>query len=215
MVTVKADISRATAGDIRDKLILIAGKLTGNASFPAPPFAPANLTGQATSIGTKLAAIAAHELAGQQLTIQLRELRELGADMIQQDRTYVQTTVNQMSGSDEMRAAAVAGAGYGVADTATPVGAMPKVESLRVTQSDADGSLDASWDPVIRGLQTYIVQITTDPAAMTGWQQAVLTKKSFCAIPGLTSGQRYHVRVAAVGAAGQGPWSDAATKVAP
>ena len=215
MVTVKSDISRATAGEIRDKLILVSGKLSGNGTFPTPPMTPANLTGQATAISGKLADIAAHDLAGQELTIQLRELREAGADMISQDATYVQTTVNQMSGSDETRAAAVVGAGYGVVEAAGPVGPMPQVENLRVTQGDDDGSLDAAWDPVVRGLQTFVIQTTTDPAGMTGWQAGGLTKKSSFTITGLTSGQRYRIRVAAMGAAGQGPWSDVATKVAP
>ncbi len=215
MTIVKADISRATAGEIKDKLTLVATKLTGNGSFPAPPSAPAALTAQALLITNKLAAITAHDFAGQQLTIDLRGLREAGAVMINQNATYVQTTVNQLTGTDESRAAAVVSAGYTVVDATTPVGPMPKVENVKVTQGDADATLDAGWDPIVRGLQTFVVEATLDPAALTGWFQAGLTKKSTLTITGLTSGQRYWVRVRAIGAAGPGPWSDPATKVAP
>jgi len=38
---------------------------------------------------------------------------------------------------------------------------------------------------------------------------------SSATVPGLTSGTRYWFRVAGVGTAGQGAWSDPATKVAP
>jgi hypothetical protein len=215
MITVKADISRATAGEIKDKLTLTATKLTGNGSFPSPPTAPAALTAQATLITSKLAAITAHEFQGQQLTIELRNLRNSATDMINQNASYVQTTANQLSGTDASRAAAVVSAGYTVVEAPAPVGPLPKVENLKVTQGDADATLDAGWDPIVRGLQTFIVQFTVDPAALTGWQQAGLTKKSTLTLTGLTSGQRYWIRVCAVGAAGNGPWSDPATKVAP
>ena len=39
--------------------------------------------------------------------------------------------------------------------------------------------------------------------------------KSSTTVKNLTSGTKYWIRVAAFGAAGQGPWSDPATKVAP
>jgi hypothetical protein len=43
---------------------------------------------------------------------------------------------------------------------------------------------------------------------------AAVSSKSSCTITGLTSGQHYWFRVAAVGAAGQGPWSDNASQLA-
>jgi hypothetical protein len=42
----------------------------------------------------------------------------------------------------------------------------------------------------------------------------VVTKSS-ATVTGLTSGQRVGFRVAAIGAAGQGPWSDPATQIVP
>ena len=71
------------------------------------------------------------------------------------------------------------------------------------------------FDPVLRGLQTYVLELTEDPTGLTGWRNVGVTKKSSHTITGLVSGRRYWVRVAAVGAAGQGPWSEVATKVAP
>ena len=68
---------------------------------------------------------------------------------------------------------------------------------------------------MVRGLQTYVIELTEDPTGLTGWRNVGITKKSNHTITGLVSGRRYWVRVAAVGAAGQGPWSEVATKVAP
>jgi hypothetical protein len=53
------------------------------------------------------------------------------------------------------------------------------------------------------------------PAGQTGWRHAFVVTKSSASVPGLVSGKRHWFRVAALGAAGQGPWSDPATKTAP
>ena len=47
------------------------------------------------------------------------------------------------------------------------------------------------------------------------WTHAKTVVKSSATVDNLTSGQRVWFRVAAVGAAGQGPWSDLATKIVP
>ncbi len=215
MIVVKTDTARMTAGELRDKLVLVSTKLTGNSNFASPPISPATLTSQAAAITNKLAQITAHDLAGQALTLELRALRETGAVSITQNAGYVQTTVNQLTGTAETLAAYVVGAGYLVADAAAPVGPMPKVENLKLTQGDADGSVDSGWDAIVRGLQMFVIEATVDPAALTGWFQVGMTKKSSHTITGLTSGTRYWIRVRAMGAAGPGPWSDPATKVAP
>ena len=215
MIIVKSETSRATAAQLKSKLTLVAEKLSGNATFPAPPIAHAALSEQAALIQGKLDAIAVHDQTGQRLTLELRYLRDTGARMIGLDASYVQTTVNQIAGSDETRAAAVLGAGYEVVDRSVPVGAMPKIENVRVAPGEVDGTFAAGWDPVARGLNAYVIEIAEDAAGQPVWQHAGVTKKSTLTLTGLTSARRYSVRVAAVGAAGQGPWSDTATKVAP
>jgi hypothetical protein len=70
-------------------------------------------------------------------------------------------------------------------------------------------------NPIKRGLKSYIGEQTEDPAGQTGWTHAFVVTKSSASVPGLISGKRYWFRVTALGAAGQGPWSDPATKVAP
>jgi chitodextrinase len=69
------------------------------------------------------------------------------------------------------------------------------------------------WAPV-RGAYTYIVEKAPDAPVLT-WQPALTTTKSKVAVNTMTSGSKYWFRVAAVGTAGQGPWSDAISKYAP
>ena len=68
----------------------------------------------------------------------------------------------------------------------------------------------------MRPVWSGIRRICPDPLSETNWRQSGYegTKSSFT-ITGLTSVARYWFRVAAVGAAGQGPWSDQAMKMVP
>ena len=75
--------------------------------------------------------------------------------------------------------------------------------------------MDLQWNSTRRGLNNYIVEATDDHAALTGWHIVASPTKSSPSLTGLTLGKRYWFRVAANGAAGPGPTSDPATKVAP
>ena len=89
-----------------------------------------------------------------------------------------------------------------------------QVLNLVLTAGDFDGSLDAAWDPV-RGASSYEIYISVDPVSGTSWTFKQSSPKSSAHIAGLTSGAKMWVRVRAIGAANEGPWSDPATKTVP
>jgi hypothetical protein len=92
---------------------------------------------------------------------------------------------------------------------------MTQVLNLSVTAGDEEGSLDAQWDPV-RGARIYKVQISTDlTSPPQNWTDKSNPTRSRCTMSGLTSGQKLWVRVKAIGANDEGPWSDVAWKMAP
>ena len=96
------------------------------------------------------------------------------------------------------------------ASTTAPVGQLPQPANLVATGGDLDGSVDLAWDPIKRGVQTYIAQ---QAASSSGpWTQCYVGKPSSCTVTGLTSGTQYWFQVSAIGAAGPSPWSDPATK---
>ena len=76
---------------------------------------------------------------------------------------------------------------------------------------DQLGSLDVAQNRV-RGASSYVYQLSQTPQDAASWKHAAVSATSSCTIAGLTSGQRYYVRVAAIGTAGQGPWSDHASQ---
>lgn len=97
-----------------------------------------------------------------------------------------------------------------VRDAAAAVGDLP-VPDFTATSGDHDGEIDLSWNRV-RGARSYLIEQSPDGQA---WKSAGVSTKSSFTVAGLTSGARMWFRVAAIGAAGQGPWSDPASKVVP
>ena len=73
--------------------------------------------------------------------------------------------------------------------------------------------MDLGWDKV-RGARSYVIQFCADPMHDANWQHAGVSTKSSFIVTGLTAGVKYWFRVAAVGTAGQGAWSDVTCKMA-
>jgi hypothetical protein len=221
MIKIKLDLQSLTDLEMVDETKIIATKLTGNANFPVQPLLPATLTNDATTLDGLIQQRAALDSQSQQLTLQIRTARLKCESDIGLEASYVEQVINTIvapaTAVDPVVAAAKAkSAGMDVVGSShTPVGAMPKVEGLKATQGDANGSVDLQWNPVKRGLNNYIMEQTDDPAGLTGWKTIGTPSKSSMIATGLTSGTRYWFRVSANGAAGSGPASDAATKVAP
>ena len=156
----------------------------------------------------------------QQLTLQIRTARDKCESDLNLDAAYVEQVINTLvppaTAIDPVVAATKAqSAGMDVVGAPTPVGPMPKVEGLKATQGDADGSIDLQWGPIKRGLKNYIIEMTADPTGQTGWHMVATPTKSSHTMAGLVSGTRHWFRVSANGAAGPGPASDPTTKVAP
>lgn len=217
MIKVKLDLKSLTDTEITDLLRLVVTKMTANADFPTPEPALSALTGDANSIDALIAQRDALLQAAQEKTLLIRSARDAAETDLSQQADYVQRRVAVLSGPIDpaWRKARIVGAGMEPADDPTPVGPMPKIAGLVATQGDSDGEIDLHWNPVKRGLKSYIVERTSDTAGQTGWGNADVVTKSSAVISGLVSGTRYWFRARAVGSAGPGPWSDAATKVAP
>ena len=217
MIKVKLDLRSLNDDEIIALADLIKTRMTGNADFPTPDPALATLTAQAAAMAALIGERDALAAATQAKTLLVRSARDTLEASLTTEGGYVQARVQALSGplDPDWRKARIVGAGMQPADDPAPVGPMPKIGGLTATQGDGDGMLDLHWNPVKRGLNSYVVERTTDPAGQTGWGSADTVTKSSFKLSGLVSGTRYWFRVRAIGSAGPGPWSDPATKVAP
>ncbi len=93
--------------------------------------------------------------------------------------------------------------------------AIPMIPAALAASEGADvGSIALKWKTV-KGSKSYLVRATTTVADVDSWKQVAVCTKSNTTVVGLVSGQQYWFQVSAVGSAGQGPWSDPATKMVP
>ena len=181
----------------------IVTKMTGNSAFTT-------LATKTTALGTAVTAYAAANadyLASKQTTDQKRTV-------LANARTTAENAARDLAiGAESLThdAATFQSGGWEIqAGTHAPVGDLPRPANLAATGGDHDGTVDLAWDPIKRGVQTYIAQ----QAAASGgpWTQCYIGKASRCTVTGLTSGTQYWFQVSAIGAGGPSPWSDPATK---
>ena len=97
--------------------------------------------------------------------------------------------------------------------TAPAVGQLPAPQNAHATTGDFPGTADVHMDRV-KGAKSYAWRHTTDPNNPTSWVNDLPTTKSSTTITGLVSGTKYYFQCAAIGAAGQSPWSDPALSMA-
>ncbi len=92
-----------------------------------------------------------------------------------------------------------------------PIGPLAAPQNVRAAFADHAGQVICRWGGV-RGARSYIVECAPENGG--DWKHAGVTTKVSFTLTGLESGKKYRVRVCAIGAAGQGPWSDEAVKMA-
>ena len=184
----------------------IVAKMTGNATFPNPTPLMGVINNGIAALDTAITDMLTARDTAQQKTLIATEKESALDALLTQEASYVETTAN----GDEQK---IISAGMSVRSSASSSAPPAQVQALAVTAGDNEGSLDAIWEPV-RDARSYTMEIST--VSGTGpWTHAGVVTKSSATLTGQTPGQRVWLRVSGVGAAGQGPWSDPATKIVP
>ncbi len=90
----------------------------------------------------------------------------------------------------------------------------PEAPVIRKAEhGSVEHTLRIGWKRV-RGARTYVVEMCVGELSDTGWHHAGVSTKTRFVAEGLTAGVVYWFRVAAVGAAGRGPWSSELSRMA-
>ena len=202
MTKIKLDIYNLSTPELITCLNAIVSKMTGNATF-------STLAAKTTALGTAVTALqtANTDYDASVATTSGKLSARDAARQVAEDAARVLA-----SGAEGVTrvAADLEGGGWTLAGTASPVGMLPQVGNVCATGGDLEGEVDLTWDPIRRGLQSYLVEYALPPSGP--WTQCYVGQASKCTCSGLTSGTEYWFRVRGVGAAGPGPWSDRASK---
>lgn len=176
-------------------------KLTGNSQFPAPVPSLAQFSTELTEFVQSSAA--ARKGSSLEKTIR-DEKRAVLIDTLHLLSNYV---AFQAAGSRS----AIESSGFAVAKDPTPR-VLTKPENIRLSEGANSGELRLDFDRV-QAAKSYLYQVTANPLTdASAWQSFTGTTRSFV-FTNLTPGQKYWVRVVAVGSGGASITSDAVSRM--
>jgi hypothetical protein len=180
--------------------------MTNNPNFAAPSPDLDSLSDAATALESAYnAALQARANAKMQTSVMGQKSAVLDL-LLMQEASYVQST----SGGDKAK---IESAGFDVRDTPTPIGQLPAPAEPKAVPSQNPGMIQLSWKKV-RGAKSYLIERALDNQRLE-WAAASTSTKTKAMVNTMTSGLRYWFRVAAIGSAGQGTWSEPISKIAP
>lgn len=204
---VRLRLSRLSVPELLERAQQIVSAMTGNPDFPTPNPPLASVTAAADDLDKANNTANTARMESKAKTVLANEQADKLRGMLTNLGSYVENIAN---GKD----AVINGAGMDVKAPAS-AGAVPGVVTgLEATTGDNDGEIDLSWNS-IDGISSYVVERSLKPPPDAAWQHQGAVTKSRTTANGLASGTRYWFRVAAVGAKGQGGWSDIASRIAP
>lgn len=181
--------------------------MTSNPNFTTPSPALAAIAAAATALETAYnTAQTARQNAKTQTSVSKAKKAALDL-LLTQEANYIQN----VTAGDKAK---IESSGFSVRNTPSPIGDLPAPTDVEIAPSQSAGTVDINWRGV-RGADSYIVERALDSVAPLAWTTAFTTTKSKATVNTMVSGGKYWFRVAGIGAAGQGAWSDAIAKIAP
>lgn len=206
MAKVKLDLRRKTDTELLQFATAHQTQITGNPAYPTPSPDAATFDPVVADFEAKLSTHTTAQTAAKEATAAKDDSRETLEAALNDRGNYVESE----SGGDE---ATILSAGFDVREPAVAIGDLPAPIDFLATMGDMEGEIDLAWDPV-KGANVYMVECKEHNDAAS-WELVKPVTDSKMTVTGLTSGNEYAFRVAAVGAAGQGPWSDESVKRVP
>ena len=198
---IKRGTSNLRDADLSVLVKHILEKMTGNTNFTTPTPTLAVITTALADYETALAEAKTRDKD----KVLVKNLRKGKLkDKIHQLFDYVNLT----GGTD---IEVLDSSGFPLVKERTPVGDMPKPEGLKVTLGDGEGIVSVRIKKV-SGAESYVYQYIISPSPEVENWSVVNDPSSRILLKGLEPGTQYKFRVAAVGANGQGPWSDVITR---
>lgn len=206
MAKVKLNLKNKTDNDLQQFSTDHIAAMDGNANFPNPDPTVADFQALATLYKSSLQ----KANAAQQTAREKMRLKDAARVALEEALITRGAYVDMKSKGDE---AVILSSGLPVRDVPSPVGALPAPQSFRVKMGTHPGEIKLQCKRM-RGAVSFIAQQSPNVMPRV-WTQIVVVTNGRATATGLTSGQSYSFRMAAVGAAGQGPWTDEVVKMSP
>jgi len=185
---------------------LIAGFSENPTLFPAPNPSIATLTAEVDAMEAAYNTALAARLNAKTLTQLLQDQVDTFASSVSLLASYAD---NASAGDGTV----IERSGFALRATPTPIGPLPAVTDLQAAPGEHKGHAALRW-AALYGARSYIIARAEDAPELK-WGFLASSTKREAEVNSMISGKTYWHRVAGVGAAGQGPWSDPVPLLAP
>lgn len=173
----------------------IVDSMTGNPNFPTPsPTLEAVITAN-----TELSTAYSNALGGG------LELKAIQRSKDAELKVLLRSLIDYVNGVAQGDEDIVLSSGFEISKIPQPIGKMPQVTNLYGRGGDGDGTATLKWLGIY-GAKTYTVEMSEDGVVFT--PRLSTTRSRNVVIDELEIGRFYFFRVAAIGAAGQGAFSN-------
>jgi len=184
----------------------VVSGLTGNPAFPAPTPSLGALSAAADALQSAVVEAQSSRAQARAATARQENMQAALTKLLVRQAAYVQN-------ASDCEAATILTSGFGVRHRGSPAGSLPAPVGLTVNVNGSAGVMAFKWKRV-KGAKTYVLEIAKDGPEMS-WEAVLTSGRPRARVASLTSGARYWFRVAAVGAAGRGGWTEEMSKFAP
>lgn len=160
-------------------------------------------------VGARVAEAAAAVQRVENLRAELRAAKADRAVKVRAARIAARHAAERVFWRDPHDAALHLAAGLEREADKRPVGLPDAPGNLRAQATAFEGQVELRWKRPLRRC-IFRVEMTTDPAATSGWAEVGTTLKQKFTVTKLPSGVKCWFRVRAINAHGDGPWSNPA-----
>lgn len=201
MSTIVKGTSGLKSTELLAKTQFIIERMTGNPAFPNPVPALSTVSDAAAALSEALVSA----LDGGKTATAIKNARH----------NELRLLVNQLAGHvasvAEGNALAILSSGFAVRRPGGPRPEPATPKDLRASITDHVGRVELVWSSLPEAVTYHIQHTTVDPSVETNWKLVSVTTKARMRLTDLPSGQVSYFRVAGIGTAGMGPWSQVAS----
>lgn len=198
MKLIKAGTSKLNASGLIAKAEYVEGKMTGNANFPTPNPAIADVKAAREALVTAVAQ------ATSRATADIAVRNEFSA-VLRTLLVNLARYVNNVAGGDVDKAVS---SGFELAAKPEPSTHLDAPKKLDVRVSAFVGCVDLAWKPVEDARMYQVYMNDGDPQDPSMWKMVLVSSRTRARVAGLVPGKFYSFRVTALGRIGEGPASD-------
>ena len=199
------NLKNANTHQIVDKVKLVLSKMQGNPNFTNPDPALPEIQLQIDKVLELQNEQNKHFATYQEKSTELNEEKDILITMYEEVGHYVQAVAK---GNETM----IQNAGFELRQAPVKIGEPDAPENVLAKAGTKEGQIVCTWNTV-KGTKLYKVEMNDDVNNGATWTEVALVSKAKCSIENLTPGTKVWIRVAAIGAAGQGPWGDVCAKI--